>query len=53
MIFIGVLYVVYMSYNIGTWDLLDIYAHALGPAGPQAWGIYIRQIPCAHLITFT
>ena len=40
----------YISYNVGTRDFPDIYARALGPA---ALGIYIRQIPRAHVITIT
>ena len=50
----------YISYNMGTRDLPDIYAHALGPAAlglghmrPEGVGIYIRQIPLAHVITYT
>ena len=39
-----------LSYNMGTWDLPDIYAHALGPA---ALGLGHRQIPLAHVITIT
>ena len=40
----------YISYNVGTQDFPDIYACALGPV---ALGIYIRQIPRAHVITIT
>ena len=39
----------YISYNMGTRDFPDIYVRALGPA---ALGIYIRQIPLAHVIAF-
>ena len=38
---------VYITYNMGTRDLPDIYARTLG------LGIYIRQIPRAHVITIT
>ena len=38
--------VVYTTYNMGTWDLPDIYACTRGPQ-------YIRQIPRTHVITIT
>ena len=41
--------VVCISYNMGTWDLPDIYAHSLEPAA-SGLGIYIMQILCAHYI---
>jgi len=37
---------------MGNWDLPDIYALALGSAALKL-GIYIRQIPLAHVITIT
>ena len=40
---------VYITYKMGNLDLLDIHAHALWPA---TQGIYIRQIPFAHVITY-
>ena len=52
----------YISYNMGTQDLPDIYARTLGPAAlglghiyqrPLGLGIYISQIPLAHVITIT
>ena len=45
--------VVYITYNMGNRDLLDIYAHALGPQARGLVHIYIRQIPLAHVITYT
>ena len=44
---------VYITYNMGNRDLPDIYAHALGPAALGLGHIYIRQIPLAHVITYT
>ena len=38
----------YISYNIGNQDLPDIYIPS-----PSGSGIYIRQIPLAHVITYT
>ena len=48
-IFIRVPEVLYTTYSMGTWDLPDIYANALGPG----LCIHIRQIPHAHVITIT
>ena len=45
--------VVYITYNMDNRDLPDIYAHALGPAALGLGYIYIRQIPLAHVITYT
>ena len=44
--------VVYITYNMGNWDLPDIYPSPSGlrPSGSE---IYIRQIPLAHVITYT
>ena len=39
-----------ISYNMGKRDLPDIYALARGPQAP-GHGIYIRQIPIAHVIS--
>ena len=39
--------VVYITYNMGTWDCLIYMRAALG------LGDYIRQIPHAHIITIT
>ena len=39
-----------ISYNMGKRDLLDIYALARGSQA-EGVGIYIRQIPIAHVIS--
>ena len=44
---------VYISYNMGIWDLPDIHAHTLRPVALRLGLIYIRQIPHAHVITNT
>ena len=45
----------YISYNMGNRELPDIYTLALGrPEGEGIYiYIYIRQIPLAHVITYT
>ena len=40
--------VVYITYNMGKRDLPNIYSYI-----PEGKGIYIRQIPLAHVITCT
>ena len=47
--------VVYISYNMGKRDLPDIYALIclIYMSKPKGEGIYIRQIPLAHVITIT
>ena len=40
--------VVYTSYNMGTWDLSDIYARALGPAALSLGHIYQANSSCPH-----
>ena len=39
-----------ISYNMGKKDLPDIFALARGPRRPEGVGIYIKQIPIAHVI---
>ena len=50
-------FVVYITYNMGKRDLPDIYNIIICPRPlacvPQARAYYIRQIPLAHVITFT
>jgi len=43
--------VLHISCNMGTRDLPDMYA--LGPAALGLLGIHIRQIPRAHVTTYT
>jgi len=45
--------VLYISCNICTRDLPDMYALSPQACGPRALGIHIRQIPCAHVTTIT
>ena len=40
--------VLHISCNMCTQDLPDVYA-----LSPRASGIHIRQIPCAHVTTYT
>ena len=40
--------VLHISCNMGTRDLPDMYAQS-----PRAEGIHIRQIPSAHVTTYT
>ena len=43
---------VYVTYNIGTWDLLDIYSCALGPVALGLGHIY-QANPSCPCITIT
>jgi len=43
----------YISYNMGTFNLPEIYALALGRCAPSCSCIYFRQITRAHVITTT
>ena len=45
---LGRFYECQVSYNMGTRALPDTYA-----LSPRAFGIYIRQSTCAHVITIT
>ena len=38
---------------MGVHDLPDMYGLSPQTCGPWAVGIYIRQIPCAHITTIT
>ena len=42
----------YISYNMGTRDFPDIYMPAPSGLWLLSLGIYIRQIPRAHIITY-
>jgi len=43
----------YINYNMGTFDLPEIYTLALGPCRPSCSRVYFRQIARAHVITIT
>jgi len=43
----------YISYNMGTFDLPEIYAQARRRAAPECPYGYFRQITRAHVITIT
>ena len=45
--------VLHISCNMGIRDLPDMYALSPRACGPRAPGIYIRQIPRAHVTTYT
>ena len=42
-----------VTYNMGARDLPDMYALSPWAGGPQALGIHIKQILCAHVKTIT
>ena len=43
--FYRVLEVIYITYNMGTWNLPDIHAHTLGPAALGFGYIHISNNP--------
>ena len=45
--------VLHISYNMCSRDLPDMYALSPRACGPRASGVHIRQIPPAHVTTYT
>ena len=48
-----VLEVIHITCNMGSRDLPDMYSLSPRACGPQALGIHVRQIPPAHVTTYT
>ena len=44
---------IHITCNMGSRDLPDMYALSPWDCGPRALGIHIRQIPPAHVTTYT